>query len=151
MSEELVKELRAWKAQYRGDGDESTIPLAAEAADTIEALQAETEKLRGELIGREMVRQDRARIAQLEAELAGAREALRPFARAEHIVASVEMGRIRCVLTYPEGARDTFCLADLKHARTALAQERTDAAMGQLEPYGRQSELRPGFFEDDMP
>jgi hypothetical protein len=50
-----------------------------------------------------------------------AREALEPFARAEHIVASVDMGRIRCVLTYPEGAPETFCLADLKHARAALA------------------------------
>lgn len=33
--------LRAWKSPWRGDGDESTIPLAAEAADYIEAQAVE--------------------------------------------------------------------------------------------------------------
>ena len=37
---DLIKRLRAWKAQYRGDGDERTIPLAAEAADRLTAMKA---------------------------------------------------------------------------------------------------------------
>jgi hypothetical protein len=48
--EELIGRLRAWKAQYRGDGDESTIPLAAEAADALASLQAERDALRAALI-----------------------------------------------------------------------------------------------------
>jgi hypothetical protein len=79
-------------------------------------------------------------IAHFEAEVTRATQAdalavmreaeavLAPFARAEHIVASVEMGRIRCVLTYPEGARATFCLADLKRAQATLANLRAAIA-----------------------
>ena len=63
-----------------------------------------------------------ARIAELIRQRDELVEALRPFARAEHIVASVEMGRIRCVLTYPEGAPETFTLGDLKRAKDALAK-----------------------------
>jgi hypothetical protein len=44
----LVKSLRAWKAQYRGDGDESAIPLAAQAAATIEDLTARLAKAEAE-------------------------------------------------------------------------------------------------------
>jgi hypothetical protein len=73
----------------------------------------------------------RHRLATQADALAVMREAeavLAPFARAEHIVASVEMGRIRCVLTYPEGARATFCLADLKRAQATLANLRAAIA-----------------------
>jgi hypothetical protein len=42
----LVERLRAWKAQYRGDGDETTIPLAAEAADALESQAATIASLR---------------------------------------------------------------------------------------------------------
>lgn len=42
----LVERLRAWKSPWRGDGDENTIPLAAEAANYIETQAAEIERLR---------------------------------------------------------------------------------------------------------
>lgn len=46
--------------------------------------------------------------------------ALAPFARAEHIVASVETdGRIRCILSYPVDAKATFTLALLDQAAEA--------------------------------
>lgn len=49
-----------------------------------------------------------------------ARDALAPFARAEHIVAQCDH-RIRCVLTYPEMATETFTLGSLEDARAAVA------------------------------
>lgn len=50
-------------------------------------------------------------------------EAARPFARAEHIVASVEPdGRIRMILTYPMEATETFALGDLRALSAALSQ-----------------------------
>ena len=59
---------------------------------------------------------DAERIAALE-------EALHPFARAKHIVATVEAdGTIRCILTYAPDADQTFTLASLDAARAALAQ-----------------------------
>ena len=60
----------------------------------------------------------------------GMREALVPFARAQHIVASVEGdGRIRCILTYQPDADETFTLASLDNARKAI---RTfDATLGE--------------------
>ena len=57
---------------------------------------------------------DAERIAALE-------EALHPFARAKHIVATVEAdGTIRCILTYAPDADQTFTLASLDAARAAL-------------------------------
>lgn len=89
--DDLVKRLRRWsKFGYGVEASETM----AEAAD---------------------------RIAALEAQLASLREALEPFARAQHIIASVDEGsRIRCILTYPEGAEKTFTLASLEAARQAL-------------------------------
>jgi hypothetical protein len=66
-----------------------------------------------------------AELAEARAEVERLREALAPFASAEHIVATAEAGRIRCILTYPEGASETFRLADLKAARQALAGKET--------------------------
>ena len=41
----IVMRLRAWKSPWRGDGHENTIPLAAEAANYIEAQAAEIERI----------------------------------------------------------------------------------------------------------
>ncbi len=43
---DVVERLRAWKSPWRGDGDESAIPLAVEAADEIERLREELENAR---------------------------------------------------------------------------------------------------------
>ena len=76
--------------------DDDTDPvMLKKAADRIEALTAENERLR---------------------------EALAPFARAEHIVASVDGDRVRCILSYPSGAIETFTLASLDAARAALGE-----------------------------
>ena len=65
----------------------------------------------------DLLEQQAARIAKLEA-------ALKPLARAEHIVATIEPdGRIRCTLSYPLDATQTFTLALLNEARAALGQE----------------------------
>lgn len=53
------------------------------------------------------------------AEIERLREALGPFARAEHIVASCD-DRIRCTLTYPKDATETFTLGSLEAARQAI-------------------------------
>ncbi len=66
-------------------------------------------------------------IEKLEADNARLREALEPFARAQHIVASVDGERIRCVLTYPPEAKQTFTLASLNEARAALQETSHDA------------------------
>ena len=85
-----------------------------EAADHIEKLEADLMDAQADsAIGI-------ARIAELEADNARLREALEPFARAQHIVASVDGERIRCVLTYPPEAKQTFTLASLNEARAAL-------------------------------
>jgi hypothetical protein len=46
---DVVERLRAWKSPWRGDGDESAIPLAAEAADEIERLREALVKCQWEL------------------------------------------------------------------------------------------------------
>ena len=61
-------------------------------------------------------------IERLRAERDALREALEPFARAEHIVASMDGEWIRCILSYPYEARETFTLASLDAARAALKE-----------------------------
>ena len=58
-------------------------------------------------------------LASQAAEIERLREALEPFARAEHIVANCD-DRIRCTLTYPKNATETFTLGSLEAARQAL-------------------------------
>ena len=58
-------------------------------------------------------------LADARTEIKRLREALEPFARAEHIVASCD-DRIRCTLTYPKDATETFTLGSLEAARRAL-------------------------------
>lgn len=54
------------------------------------------------------------------AQVAALREALEPFARAEHICADILGENIRCVLTYKENAAQTFTLEALDRAKKAL-------------------------------
>lgn len=101
MTDDLVAKLRDEDSYYRLqekhwciDAEELERQRLA-AADRIEALEAENERLR---------------------------EAIKPFARAQHIVASIDEDRIRCVLTYPPEATHTFTLASLDEARAALRE-----------------------------
>ena len=71
---------------------------------------------------KEIIREKNARIEALTAENERLREALEPFARAEQIAATIETdGRIRCTLSYPLDADQTFTLESLNAARAALA------------------------------
>lgn len=74
-------------------------------------------------------------ITDLEALVGELGEALRPFARANHIVASHgEDGTIRCVLSYPKEPLDTFVLASLHRAKVALAK--LEKACGKDQEHG---------------
>ncbi len=110
MSEELVKRLRdafAYESRhYMPDR------LYNEAADTIEALQ------KWHAVAAEELNAAEARITQLEAELAGAREALRPFADCCEQIAADESDE--------EWAKFRLLIGNYRAARAALAQERTD-------------------------
>jgi len=48
--------------------------------------------------------------------------ALRPFARAVHISGDVSGDCVKCILSYPADADETFCLADLEAARRAIGE-----------------------------
>lgn len=72
-------------------------------------------------ISMEARREAVAEIERMAGEIAALREALAPFARAEHIVASCD-DRIRCTLTYPIDATETFTLGSLQAARQALGE-----------------------------